>query len=542
MSLQANYSTVKEEDPRLISYQSLVLPIADGPASENVMAFPRSSEGPSLTFSIDVPSQSTGVDPLMMLESKVTIKFRLSASGANVRHLAPGKFALQSFPLNRLIRSTTLTVNNSQLTFSNEDCLDVVIRLLDEQYIRQLNGLTPTMLDPCQNYTKMMSDSSVPMDSNPLNWFGQKDSYNMPRGAFKPESVTLSSANLSAGANDDCDITVVYILREWVFTPLFNPLTSGQNAVYGLNKLQLSFNMDTTAKRALSIGTKYTGVLNDAVSNTSLHLTEDSKIYCRFFNYHPYQIKSAMNEFFYYDYQASVQNTKTLADQTQDDFNIQTLQLLDIPELIVIYARRPLSACTPIHTNSFYQINNINLNFGNRPNIFSNYTMMDLYNMSVENGLKNVSWKEFLQTGLLTTITDDDQGTMSDINLCGGPIIIDPKKNLNLLISETNGSSGKYTLGGTVRVKNLSGYASSNNVDIVILPIYKRIFSVRDGQSAAQVSLLTSDQVLNAIQGPGVLPEDEKKSGLNMRVDSNVMSGSGVKTGGSANKLLKYKK
>jgi hypothetical protein len=169
-------------------------------------------------------------------------------------------------------------------------------------------------------------------------------------------------------------------------------------------------------------------------------------------------------------------------------------------------------------TDSYAVIDNVSINFNNRAGLLSTCTPQDLYKMAVRNGL-NMSWEQwsggplYLPSGGGTTFPTGLAGALvggyengSVGSICCFQMGID----LPCKPAEAPGVGGNWNLQTTVNFhnNNFQGSAIPNlgitnfgqmNWVIYIVVVYEGAMTIAGGQCLPQISVLSHQDVLNAV-------------------------------------------
>ena len=76
-------------------------------------------------------------------------------------------------------------------------------------------------------------------------------------------------------------------------------------------------------------------------------------------------------------------NTGTIASKATASLTASNVQLNQIPDLIIINVRKPMSSLTATDSNSFFKINSISLNLNNQSGLLSSATSYDLWRIII---------------------------------------------------------------------------------------------------------------------------------------------------------------
>ena len=103
--------------------------------------------------------------------------------------------------------------------------------------------------------------------------------------------------------------------------------------------------------------------------------------------------------------------------------NTQSIQLNQIPSLLIIMVRQPLGNQTYQNSTSFLCIQGISINFNNQSGIMSNATQMQLYECSKRNG-SNQTWNQFSGFFNQSNIAPGSTGNFIPIATTGSLLIL----------------------------------------------------------------------------------------------------------------------
>ena len=122
--------------------------VRKGAANKTYQRFKSNSASRSLIqFSINPPSESTGIHRNIYIRSTVVFKI-------NITNVAIGKVAFsyggtdapQSYPLNRLFNSMSLSLNNTTTSINSSEVVPALVRMLSEDFKQKNHGFTLSML------------------------------------------------------------------------------------------------------------------------------------------------------------------------------------------------------------------------------------------------------------------------------------------------------------------------------------------------------------------------------------------------------------
>ena len=142
----SNPETFLIEDPRISKISDkIVIGVKDGPASSSVTPYKFNSNSSSMTmWNLNVPSENTLVDRHLTVRAKITVNATFThINGTNtVVSAVPS-----AFPLNQILQSASLKLNNSKVSVQSSEVLNVLAKQYSQQYLsKNLQG-TPNFVD-----------------------------------------------------------------------------------------------------------------------------------------------------------------------------------------------------------------------------------------------------------------------------------------------------------------------------------------------------------------------------------------------------------
>lgn len=523
--MSSDFKLVNVVDAQLedISHE-ITLPIHTGASSNTYQQFPSNSNNTSqLIFNVQVPSLSTALSRKILIQSKITLQidFRDDIQENETVFSYAESDALQAFPLNSLISTAQASINNCSVTVNENQIIAPLLRMYKAEELEKYNSLCPSLCDAFYLYYAQAQGSN----NNVLGGYnvGSYNNQYIPRGAFpvrivnKDTGVELTSYKIVAGAPPQAGDPATYprsILIDFVTTePLLflSPFISGNSnnasAFLGINNMTITLNINN-AKKVFSSGT-YAKISATAkaptISNISLVKFEEPKLLLNFFTlpptlYDKIAPKNVNNYLQYATYTYQYTNTITSGNSTTISFN--NVQLNQIPQKMIIVARKKLSEQNWNDSNSFMVIENISMNFNNKAGLLSSANQQQLFNMSVRNGSQQ-NYYEFSGSGAIGgSYGVDSTGAVvqltnggNKIKTSGSLLVIDPALDLGLDAQYTDGSSGQYNVQFNISVHNQ--YNVNYSPEILLICVNSGIFTTLNGTSTIQTGLYTQEMVLD---------------------------------------------
>lgn len=552
----SNFNTVVVRDSRIQDISNkLDVVVNKGSATNTYQEFNANTQSTSsVNFNIALPSESIIMDREVTWEAEIGLQITvpLGAVAANALALSYGVTdSLNQFPLNSLVNTATATINNASVSINTRDIMHILLRSYEDELFSKYN--TPHMSDKrLKKYSEMALT-----ESNPLGSFKDAKGGAIPRGSHPISYISVqrtvpSSAPLNRSVNSNVntvaeitealtrpnanDASFVINLVFKVCEPLLflSPFLFGENnnnaGLYGVNNMNLTFNIDSSAKKVFSSGSA-----NADQYGISLTSLTNNKLKFNFLTSQPSDIISNLNVLPFTDYQRYITNLQSIASNSSATVISNALQLSQIPNKIYIAVRKPLNNCNMSDSNSFFAIEKCNITFNNLSGILSGANATELYRLSKKNGSKQDLY-EFLGSAATGLIGND-----SFVPTCGSVLVLSAS-DLHLPDYLSNGSNGQFSFQFQLTVKNLDSV--SLTPELVVITENSGLFITQSGQSTKMTALMTKDIVLNSTMNQhgesqkyinkqnGDSPASTIKN-IPLMNQSKMMKGSGVRSGGA---------
>jgi hypothetical protein len=480
----------------------------------------------NLSFNVNVPSENTVVDRNVLLSATVNFNFVITGVASTNSVLVPGlNDSLQAFALNKLFSTSSVTINNSNVSVNTQDVIDCVLKQIPQEDLQKYQGMTPTMLDGAyKNYT----DAQTTLNS-PFGGYQNGSLYNqyLGRGShpiivnslYRVSGTTVSQLPVSTGTGDifyvNCSATLTEPLM--CLSPF---LFGGDNSfnsqgLVGINSINLVLNVDSTLKRfySCSVPGNYTMRLGNAqftVSGTTYGATlpafSSANLLLNFLSTQPTDLVKAKNCVAYSDFPRYITtlNDALAANNSgpggtplpgivRRTYTSQNIQINQVPDKIFIFARKPMASQTILDSATFIPIVGISVNFSNASGLLSSATQQDLWKMSTENG-SQVNWLEFSGYANKYTVSSTSRGI---IPTGGGILVINPAKDLSLPPYISNGSLGQFSLNFNITLENNT--TSAITPEIVVVMQNSGVFVSQSGSSSIFTGVLSKQMVLDTV-------------------------------------------
>ena len=256
------------------------------------------------------------------------------------------------------------------------------------------------------------------------------------------------------------------------------------------------------------------------------------------FNFQTLQVEqmarlSSKNIVGYSDYPrflTTFNSSTSIAAGGSSSLTSQNLQLNQVPSLILISVRIPMSSQNIANTSSFLQINNISINFNSQSGLLASATKYDLYQISTRNGSQQ-SYYEW--GGAVSNNTDGNTtGKVDNISTTGSLLVLNPALDFSLPSFLSGGSLGQFSFQFNINVTNQFNYPI--NPEICIITKNDGIFVTQQGTSVIYTAILDKQTVLRTKEQEAVLDWNHHQ-----RLVGGKLSNMGLS---ALSKIVKYHK
>jgi hypothetical protein len=528
----------------------LSLPIKKGAIDNSFQSIAANSQSTSnIDWQYTPPSESVFIARKPLVESTLRIVVTITTpalsvpNGTNVWDICRNT-CLQSYPLHRLATEVSCGINNSKVDLNLQDVIVALLQMQDEEDMREYQTGCAIMSDRYANYADCVS----------TNWNNPFDGYNrgynkriLPRGVQRINVVAVSR---NAGADNSlvkladgdtwditCDVTTV----------LLPPFQSGKfgedcSSFLGISKFSLRYTLDQTARRMFSSALYGSTTVVCRLTNVS-----NSNLYMNYLNGDAYSLypERVLHEYYEFDPQIHTVTQALNARVLLGGVNYTNLQLGEIPDKIILYARKRFADQTAKDSDVTFPIRSLSVTFNARTALLSSMTPDQLYLMSKRNGLKNVDFYQFYGEAQVY-----DAGYIAGANnannrlyLSGGCVVIDPSRDLGLTNPYiTSNSTGQFNFNFFCSVFN----PTSENLasfELVAIMCYKRILTTSTGRSTVEEPAFNMKLVQETLDSnrEALLPPNDQESlmgGKRQTVIAKGISGGASRSGGKSGRKL----
>jgi len=490
-------------DDRLMVSDSIDYAVIKGGSQVTQATFGAISQSTSsVTFNVQVPSEQTIIDRRVLWKSTFIVRVAGTPT-INTYLLRYGyDTALGPFPLHNLCSVMSATINNNTVSTNIQDVLPSLLRMNDQRELMAYNSTTATQFDNYQVYSDGIAAANNPLGS----YINSSDNDLMGRGSL---AVTFLPAAGPAGVPADSTgnvratgaaPNVVVYLQFTVTEPLLispfiwaNPQHNNQG-IYGVQNLNFQFNLTGNPNRAF----RSANLAAQNITSTTLYSISGNELLFTFITPPPSLLMPARNVVPYYETPRYITAFPTLPQGSQEMI-LNTLQLNQIPDKLIITARKRMGACTLKDPDYFLPITKITINWNNSSGILSSATPYDLYRYARDSG-SNQTWNEFSGTAFKETApvaADATPNVGVAVKTSGSMICLDFGKAIQ--ISDdwyASGSLGNFNLQVTLTVNNNTG--AQLDAEACLITLNSGVFVCERGSSSTYTGILTKQDVLDA--------------------------------------------
>jgi hypothetical protein len=508
---------IKVVDPRVTSSYKSQYIYLEGAANVTQKSYTTSSvSNSSLQFTAQPPNRGIYCSsrPYIQVGIRLTLQ---GMSTANAQTLVnPGHDALRYMPFSSGVDVNNATFNNYSVSVNLADILHPLTRFnINNNLKNRLYSCAPSMPDQSQLYSSLVGSVR-----NPLGSYGDTSDENcVPRGGYSKYVIVSNPASTGSGQLLTAVIDFVTTEQFWLLSP-FNNCKKETHSFINLQTFDLNVTMLGNASNRFW-----------SRDETSLALTNTSFQFASLINGGPifsfpestptliwefYQPKEStllpLNEmvsvYKYYDTQRFPTDISSVPQFPNFSvYSSNNIQLSSFPRMIYLFARRQNNSLysSPTFSDTYAAINNISIQLGSRSGLLASCSQVQLYEMSVRNGC-SLSYTQWTGGPVYSPATYATQyGTVGSI------IALNPSLDLGLGSLESDGKNAQVTFQVNVSMASLTPGLSA--LTLYIVCVNEGIFSIFNAQCSAQIGVLTSEDILNAKQQPGINYETIKSVG-----------------------------
>jgi hypothetical protein len=532
----ADFRKVLVEDARMRVTDSLPFGVVKSGQNVTTQIYPATSaSASSQTYSIQTPSEVTLLDRNIVWQSTYELEIRGTPAAGEFLVDLGNRDALAPLPLHMSATTLQVQVNNNSVSVNIRDVLPQLLRMYgDDRALARWNGIAPLAPDTYRSYEDQLGANN---NSNG-SWAQTADNSLVSRGTYSIDSLEQTQPVIGANLKNqqtigDGTLRVVR-LRFTSFEPLFlSPfhfanLSANQMALYGVSNLNFIFNISAQASRLWRCGASEAAIANYAVSIVNV---TGARLIFQMLTPHPSQILPSKNVVDYVDFPrylttfntnigaAAVSATNELVPTTLP-FSSNNIQLNQVPDMLVICARKPMSQQTNRDADCFYPITGISINWNNQSGLLANATQDTLYRMSAKT--TNQTWQEFrgYANKYLPPVGGLYDTRLQQVLTSGSILALRFGQDIPIVEEfYAAGSLGSFNLQFNVTIQNYT--LAAQPVELVLMCVNSGLFITSQGVSSTYTGILTKSDVLAASE---MKPVSERHLRLVGGVESSAVT------------------
>jgi len=500
-STSADFKTVNVTDPRLHFDDQINYAVRGGASAISSVTFPAQAKSlTSHSFQINIPSLNTVVSKRVLWKSRVVYKIVGNVNNVGDYLVEYGRtVAPSAYPLHQSCITQTCQINSNTVSINTRDILIPLLRLNNKDVINDLNSITPTQLDNLAEYKNAFDGNDEPYYNNVLGDAKNSSEYWRPRGSFKLLKIGNTCVNgvvsgVPTPAVNVGDERKTYL--EFEFTEpimMLSPFTcfdSQGSGLFGIQNLSFNFTLESEKCRAIRMAE-----LKVSNATVSVEAYNDSELQFQFLSCHDTTVLPSRCISNYYECPRYILSTTTpIPSKDSGTVTFNTFSLNQIPDMIVIYARKRIADQTIYDSDVNLSIRNINLNFNNNSGLLSSHSVEQLYNISRKNNA-NVTWDEYYGETNSVGVGASVAG-LSNIGTIGSPLVL--KFGEDIPLSNTYlapGSMGQFSIQFSLDIYNQT--EADIAPEILLVCINSGLFVSYSGSSSIYSGILSKSDVIN---------------------------------------------
>lgn len=468
-------------EPRLKVANEREWVIVKGGQTVTTTVYPASAYSDKyFNFTTNPPGKKNVLDRHVMLKIPVVLTFSGPGDATNNLMVQQGRDAFRSFPLSSVISAFTARINGFPVTIETDQFVHVLENFHNKiDSLNTFQSLYPNMADNYQNY----SDAEL-SNRNPLGSYSDNPAL-IPRGAYN----MVIDPNTNTGA----------VVRATIYEPIvLPPFLFDDSQSGGLTNLDtLSFNITFES----SLWRMWSRSEANTVPLTNLSVSFDKpSIILNWITPRDTQNIPDRVRYPYFQLSRYVQQTGnvSVAPNAPVTLQSQVIQLNSIPRKLYIFAKQSDSKISSLmesvnSTDTFLGIQRISISWDNLDGVLAGCDAINLYEMSVSNGL-NYDWTSW--NGITTQYGTVPSPQNGPIGLKGSIICLCPGVDFGLRNSQAEGVLDKINLQVTVDCINVN---QTKNLypDLYVLAVYDGFLDIYNNSAQAIIGAVSNSDVLS---------------------------------------------
>jgi len=471
----------------------------------------------SIQFSCPPPSGGVFVDRKQYIYLPVRLTFTATSTASGQSIIRANQDAPRAYPISSSIDTLQATINNQSVSVNMGDIVHALLHYNTDSRLKNHDySMTPTCPDQSQNYSDLLGSIR-----NPLQGYGDSnDESVMGRGGFPQWEVV--SNTVSTGSGQALTAVVDLALCEPLFlispfywgchngSAFFNVTTMDFNITFfgqAANRMWSHDPSGATGVAITSASYQFNGFSSPAFSFSQVGLGAVPLMLFQYITPQETQVLSPSMAISYPYFDVPRYPTDAIsavAPNATTQLNSNNIQLNSIPRRLYVFVRSRNQDLysNAANTDTFFQINNVNIQFQNKTGLLSNASMDQLYEMSVKNHC-NMTWAQWsggpvYQAGSLST----------QIGTIGSVLCIEFATDIGLESLDAPGKLGQYQLQVQVQCTNVN-QTTSITPTLYLVPVLEGVYTIEGlGRASTNVGVISSTDILDAQSRPFINYKD----------------------------------
>lgn len=412
----------------------------------------------SANITVNTQGNNVVLDRKLILKNEMQFDLVGTPPAGSINLIPPSGIkdiiALRFYPIQMCTSVLSVKINGASISFNSSQILDALHRYsLTRDELEQWSSMGPCMHDNVADYSDGYGTN--------INVLGDYYTSNspVPRGCF--EAQILSNTPTTAS-----------IVFSWAEPIIISPFLYNRIDQKGLGFLgadtQFLFTYGDLT-RCLSIDSVNGPVITSIVPS----FVQAQSITARWVT-PPYQLSVSDPQLYpYEDFQSILvtEGNQLIGPGGSNSITTRVTSFSYVPSKMLIYVQKRQGSLTYNDPDSYLRINNITINFNNKAGILSPCDSLDLYLLSIRNGLKMTSWQDWNSHS-------------------GSVLMLDFARDIPMKEGISVDMIGNYSFYCTINFTNLSSNVTPFLPSVYVVPIMTGILTIQNLSAGLQLGLV----------------------------------------------------
>lgn len=494
---------VKTIDPILNLGQKRMYNAFDGGQDITYTQFDaQSNNNSNITITCNPPSENTVISPIIWHRYNIHYTGTATATAGGQKVFNFGLYdAPRAFPIASITATCQMKLNGTAFITNLNQYFHATSRYAqwyDEQ--EHLYSMTPSMLDTSLYYNDVILGNRNPHGNYNSN------SVQCPRGAYVEITNVVNPASVNNGDVLNASFDATY--TEPIFLSPFFFSQSGFAGIKTMTYNNIMSDLSRSWSRRSNANNGQGGenmVDNLALTAFTANIVDNNvngaKGCSLFFRYITPKLLDRIPKQLVYPYNELLVTVQTLsaplAAGAAFTMNMNALNLEAIPKRLYVYAREndnDLQGFANMwKTDTYAQINKLNINWANKAGVLSSAQMTDLYQICRRNGcnLSYSQWRQYVGSVMAVDLGKDiGLSSLESPGLLSNP-------QISMKVDIVNPTTLPPKVGDAVRVGRPITYS------LYVIIVYEGTVSIINGNVIKQVACLNSTDIVNSQSSDG---------------------------------------